>query len=133
MAGTGKSTVSRTVASTLAQEGNLAASFFFKRGEADRASVSKFFTTTAADLVNRQPATAPFIKDALDNNPAISSKTMREQFDKLIVRPARSVSRTLTKANPIIIVIDALDECEAEDDIRRAIHLLSEAKNVLST
>lgn len=35
MAGTGKSTISRTMAQTFADTGRLGASFFFKRGEAD--------------------------------------------------------------------------------------------------
>lgn len=35
MAGTGKSTISRTVARTFADNGQLSASFFFKKGEAD--------------------------------------------------------------------------------------------------
>lgn len=35
MAGTGKSTISRTVAHAFAGAGHLGASFFFKRGEAD--------------------------------------------------------------------------------------------------
>jgi hypothetical protein len=35
MAGTGKSTISRTVAESFMKEGRLGASFFFKRSEAD--------------------------------------------------------------------------------------------------
>lgn len=35
MAGTGKSTISRTVAQRLAEEGTLGGSFFFKKGETD--------------------------------------------------------------------------------------------------
>jgi hypothetical protein len=45
MAGTGKSTISRTVAQALADQGRLGASFFFKRGEHDRENASLFFTT----------------------------------------------------------------------------------------
>ncbi len=36
MAGTGKSTISRTVAHSFANDGQLGASFFFKRGEGER-------------------------------------------------------------------------------------------------
>jgi hypothetical protein len=48
MAGTGKSTISRTIADALDKEGKLGASFFFKRGEADRSSVVMLFTTICA-------------------------------------------------------------------------------------
>lgn len=50
-AGTGKSTISRTVAQAFADKGRLGASFFFKRGEHDRENASLFFTTIAVDLV----------------------------------------------------------------------------------
>ena len=40
MAGTGKSTVARTVAWSFADEGHLGASFFFKKGEGDRGTAS---------------------------------------------------------------------------------------------
>ncbi|CAL8584904.1 hypothetical protein XPA_010487 [Xanthoria parietina] len=47
MAGTGKSTVARTLAHKFAATGDLAASFFFKRGEGDRGSAKRFFPTIA--------------------------------------------------------------------------------------
>jgi hypothetical protein len=55
-AGIGKSTISRTVARWLAhQDGHtgvdLGASFFFKRGEGDRGSASRFFSTITRELV----------------------------------------------------------------------------------
>ncbi|KAF7506684.1 hypothetical protein GJ744_011513 [Endocarpon pusillum] len=47
MAGTGKSTISRTVAQNLADVGDLGASFFFKRGEGDRGHAGLFISTIA--------------------------------------------------------------------------------------
>ncbi|KAH7125083.1 hypothetical protein B0J13DRAFT_405083, partial [Dactylonectria estremocensis] len=38
MTGTGKSTISRTIAQSLVRTGHLGASFIFKRGEGDRGS-----------------------------------------------------------------------------------------------
>ena len=51
MAGTGKSTISRTVAQSFAEDGQLGASFFFKRGEGERGNASRFFTTITLHLV----------------------------------------------------------------------------------
>lgn len=45
MAGTGKSTISRTVAWSLKGTNHLSTSFFFKRGEGDRGNAKKFFPT----------------------------------------------------------------------------------------
>jgi tRNA A37 threonylcarbamoyladenosine biosynthesis protein TsaE len=47
MAGTGKSTISRTIARDFQVSGLLGASFFFKRGEADRSNAKRLFSTIA--------------------------------------------------------------------------------------
>lgn len=129
MAGTGKSTISRTAAQSFADKGYLKGSFLFKRGEGDRSSLSKFFTTIAADLIIREPGTAYFIKEELDTDPAIVSKTAREQFEKLFYGPLAKVA-TLREDQPAVIVIDALDECAVDDDIRLLVHLLSRIENI---
>lgn len=51
MAGTGKSTISQTVAGRLKQQHLLGASFFFKRGEEDRGTAKKLFPTLVEQLV----------------------------------------------------------------------------------
>uniref|UniRef100_A0A8H7K8B0 Nephrocystin 3-like N-terminal domain-containing protein n=1 Tax=Bionectria ochroleuca TaxID=29856 RepID=A0A8H7K8B0_BIOOC len=130
MAGTGKSTISRTIAKDFAQSGRLGASFFFKRGEADRGSISKFFTTIAAQLVHKEPTISVPIKEVIDADPYIAGKTARDQFDKLIVQPLAS---TLAARGPetLVVVVDALDECDKDEDIKLLIHLFSGTKDIL--
>lgn len=128
MAGTGKSTISRTVAESVAREGQLGASFFFKRGETDRGTMAKFFLTIAADLTRRDPTIAHLVKEAIENDPTILRKAMREQFDKLILRPLSLIQRK----EPIVIVVDALDECDEEDNVKLMIYLFSQAKTLNS-
>ncbi|KAL7948153.1 hypothetical protein V8C42DRAFT_275523 [Trichoderma barbatum] len=125
MAGTGKSTISRTISETLASENRLAASFFFKRGEADRGGLAKFFTTIAADLVQRQPRFGPRVKEAIDAEPGISTKSASDQFKKLIVGPLSEIPEHSSQVNPIVIVVDALDECDRDKDIELLIWLFS--------
>ncbi|UKZ94148.1 uncharacterized protein TrAFT101_009032 [Trichoderma asperellum] len=126
MAGTGKSTISRTIAQSFA--GHLGASFFFKRGDADRGTASKIFTTIAADLLIREPALAPYIKQAIDNDPAVPWKGLQEQFDQLISQPLLKFVADGGKFDSVIIIIDALDECERESQIKSIIGLLSHLK-----
>ncbi|CAI7582039.1 unnamed protein product [Penicillium bialowiezense] len=71
-AGTGKSTIARTVADRLYEKGLLAASFFFKRDEADRRSAKYFFTTIAVQLVRIMPAVAAHMRSAIEANPGIA-------------------------------------------------------------
>ncbi|PNP58274.1 hypothetical protein THARTR1_01789 [Trichoderma harzianum] len=125
MAGTGKSTISRTISEMFANEHRLGASFFFKRGEADRGGLAKFFTTIAADLVRRQPIFAPRIKEAIEAELGISTKSASDQFKQLIFGPLSTIPQDSDMANPIIIVVDALDECDRVKDIELLIWLFS--------
>ncbi|KAI0126350.1 vegetative incompatibility protein HET-E-1 [Xylariales sp. AK1849] len=128
MAGTGKSTISRTLASKFSENGALGATFFFKRGEGDRGGMSKFFTTIVSQLIQQVPETAGYVQSALDADPAIVSKAMREQFDKLIMDPASKIPSGASTYRTCLVVIDALDECEREEDVKNLIQLLSGAK-----
>ncbi|KAK6854921.1 vegetative incompatibility protein HET-E-1 [Apiospora arundinis] len=132
MAGTGKSTISRTLAQTASASGCLGATFFFKRGEGDRGGVSKFFSTLAAQLCSREPAVIPHIQAAIDSDPAIFGKAMREQIEKLIFQPLSKISGAADKDRALLIVVDALDECEHEEDVKRFIHLFSNSKSIQS-
>ena len=126
MAGTGKSTISRTVAESVARDGRLGASFFFKRGETDRGTMAKLFSTIAADLAKIDPAIARHIKDTIGNDPSICEKAMRKQFNKLILQPLSLMQRK----EPIVVIVDALDECDEDNDIKLMIHLFSQAKTL---
>ncbi|PNP52690.1 hypothetical protein FNYG_15820 [Fusarium nygamai] len=79
MAGTGKSTVARTIAHSRSKRGDLGASFFFKRGEMDRGHLNKFMSTLAHQLALSIPGVAFFIKKTLDTNPTIVGKSVKEQ------------------------------------------------------
>ncbi|KAK4040861.1 hypothetical protein C8A01DRAFT_45879 [Parachaetomium inaequale] len=74
--GTGKSTISRTVAQSFADKEVLGASFFFKRGERDR-----------GNLVVEEPAVAAYVKAAIDADLAVIHKPLKEQFEKLVLEP----------------------------------------------
>jgi hypothetical protein len=133
MAGTGKSTISRTIAQTFADKGQLGASFFFKRGEGDRGGASKFWTTITAQLVLRVPPLIPHVRKAIDDNPAISGKSMREQFEKLIYQPLSKMEHNPTQISTQVLVVDALDECEQEgQEIKTILHLASQTRHLRS-
>jgi hypothetical protein len=81
MAGTGKSTISRTVAEWLAGHGqlggiNLGGSFFFKRGEGDRGSALRFFPTITRQLVSKVPGLDSLVADVIASDPSIFDKAL---------------------------------------------------------
>ncbi|CAN9481224.1 unnamed protein product [Alternaria alternata] len=130
MAGTGKSTIARTVAQSFASRGQLGASFFFKKGEGERGNASRFFTTIATDLVGCEPGMLPGIRKALDENSTISHKALKDQFEKLILQPLLGIKQARSQAVARVVVIDALDECEREADIRAILQLLARTKDI---
>ncbi|KAF5231869.1 hypothetical protein FAUST_9005 [Fusarium austroamericanum] len=131
MAGTGKSTISRTVAHSRSKLGDLGASFFFKRGEIDRGNLNKVMSTLAYQLAFDIQGAAIFIKKTLDNNPAIVGKSAREQFQRLIQEPLSEAAAVAKATSPVVVVIDALDECDQEADIRLLINIFAQAKTPL--
>ncbi|GKU07178.1 vegetative incompatibility protein het-e-1 [Fusarium langsethiae] len=118
MAGTGKSTISRTISQRLSRDGRLGATFFFKRGEAERGGISKMMPTIARQLAMNQPALRPYIHAAIQNNPAITSRSVLKQFNTLVSEPLMNSSGNFPSNTSVAIVIDALDECDLETDIR---------------
>lgn len=111
VAGIGKSTVSKTLAERVTQ-GNinaLGASFFFSRDEDSRNTARWFFPTLAYQLAIYDELFAARISKALAQDPDTPGRDIRKQFDRLIAQPLQPV---LARQAPILIVIDALDECE---------------------
>ncbi|KAJ5216310.1 uncharacterized protein N7498_002717 [Penicillium cinerascens] len=123
MAGTGKSTISRTVARTFQGRRLLGASFLFKRGEGDRGNATRFFSTLVTQLMHHMPQLIPAVRRSLEADPGIVGKSLRDQFQNLIYQPLREL-RPVQNSSKIVIVIDALDECDREEDVRVLLQLL---------
>ncbi|KAK5797619.1 hypothetical protein VI817_003910 [Penicillium citrinum] len=130
MAGTGKSTIARTVAQGFKERGVLGASFFFKRGEADRGTATYLITSIVGQLVHRHRQLVPEVLKAMKADPRITSKFMRDQFDQLLYRPLSKLQPD--QSTTIVIVIDALDECDGDDNIKLILHLLFKLQEIRS-
>lgn len=65
---------------------------------------------------------------AVDADPDIIRKAMREQWEKLIFQPLCELDQNRT----VLVVIDALDECDREGDIKIILKLLSQARQIPS-
>lgn len=129
MAGTGKSTISMTMARWLSSQQSqdvvrLGASFFFKRGEGYRSSAAFFFPTIVHQLVQKVSGLQILVAQAVESNPDICSKSLGDQFRVLIRQPFQQL--VSVPGQPVyIIVVDALDECKT-DDIDVILRLWSE-------
>lgn len=132
MAGTGKSTIARTVARQYYERGCLGASFFFSRDRADVSHAGMFFTSIAVQLASGSTHLRSVICEAIKEHSDIASQGPRDQWTQLLLQPLSKLNAN-SVSSPLIIVIDALDECEGDNDIRRIIQLLAEAGNLRTT
>lgn len=129
MAGTGKSTVARTVARTCLDRGILGASFFFSRGGGEVSRADKLFTTISWQLATNISQTTEPIAKVLSEQETIASQSLHDQWDRLILKPLSSLNGR-TDPSKVVIVIDALDECDSERDIQVMLKLLATSKSL---
>ncbi|CEL61581.1 hypothetical protein RSOLAG1IB_12480 [Rhizoctonia solani AG-1 IB] len=110
MAGTGKTTIATTFCSILRESHELGASFFCTRSLPDCRNVKLIFPTIAYQLARFSLPFRIALLQVLEQDPDVHTKLPRVQLQRMILQPLHSVADSLP-AN-IVVVIDALDECE---------------------
>ncbi|KAJ6028153.1 hypothetical protein N7540_003729 [Penicillium herquei] len=129
MAGTGKSTISRTVAEMFQKRQLLGASFFFSRTGELRNQATSIFPTLATQLTDTLPELRPYLKEAIDKDRTIGEQTPQNQWERLILEPLSELDKSLLLPLPVVVVIDALDECRDHDQ-HGIMGLFSQAKRL---
>ncbi|KAI9040412.1 WD40 repeat domain-containing protein [Aspergillus affinis] len=130
MAGTGKSTVSRTVARWLDDEGLLGGSFFFKKGGTDREDARRLFTTLTKQMMERLSRLQQPVKKVIRDLRDIGSRNPQEQFNELLFKPLKSLDLGLRTPLILVVVIDALDECQVSADVAAFLSTLPKLNNL---
>lgn len=128
LAGTGKSTIARTVARRFFDQDRLGASFFFSKGGGDVGHARKFFTTIAFQLAKKSSSLHRYICDAVTDHSDVANQSLQDQWRQLIFRPLSKFDDSSCPS--CILVVDALDECDDENNIRVILHLLAEARSL---
>jgi hypothetical protein len=108
LAGTGKSTIAKSIAERLFAEGQLGASFFCSRDFEDRRNPQLIFPTLATQLARNYPEFRSIFIPLIQSDPGIGYVSLYNQMEKLIIQPLNKSSTST------VIVIDALDECKDE-------------------
>ncbi|KAH6134154.1 hypothetical protein HBI68_251490 [Parastagonospora nodorum] len=121
LAGTGKTTVARTVARWCHTKQFLGASFFFSRGGGDVGRASTFVTSIAVQLARSVSGVRRHINNTLLQRPEIASQSLRDQWQYLVLEPLSKLSGPAV----FVLVIDALDECEDSNDTQLIAELLA--------
>lgn len=114
----GKTAIMGSVSDQLEETGQLAASFYFASymNSVEVRSKRQFVTTLAYQL-QRHPQLKQISKAILSTirkDPAVLRMSLKEQMDKLILRPLQQYHDqhgSLALASSMVIVVDGVDEC----------------------
>ncbi|KAF8332042.1 uncharacterized protein EI90DRAFT_3056353 [Cantharellus anzutake] len=109
VAGAGKTSVAHSIAAKCKSEGLLLLSFFFKAGEQSRPD--RLFSGMARSLAKRDPSYCASIISILRDDPTLATASFPVQFEKLVAGPLR----WRAFGDPVVVIVDALDECEPRD------------------
>ena len=118
LAGTGKSTIAKTISERLFADGQLGASFFCSRDFQDRSNLQLIFPTLATQLARKYPGYRSILIPLIRSDPTVAYESLYGQMEKLIAQPLNKSSIST------VIVIDALDECEDEDSASAILSVL---------
>jgi hypothetical protein len=129
LAGSGKSTIARTVASRYFNQKRLGASFFFARGGGDVGYADKFVTSIAVQLASGVPTLRRYISDAVAEHSDITNRSLRDQWQLLVLSPLSKLDGNGCRSS-YVLVVDALDECDDDNNIRIILQLLAEARSL---
>ncbi|KAG6333192.1 hypothetical protein ID866_5896 [Astraeus odoratus] len=116
--GAGKSTIATSVANMFRDMRRLGALMFFTRGVEARSDPAVLIRTIAYQLGEFDPRICEKISQVIADMPSIKQAPLRVQFQKLLVEPLAS-NEEFQSEGPVLIVIDALDECGRTGNTRQ--------------
>ena len=106
-AGSGKSTISTTLAERFRRLKQLGAFLFFDRDVTEQSNPALVARTLAHQISVSYPEIGVFIISAIESSPQTLTSPLSTQFQELLINPLTRASTT----SQIILVLDALDEC----------------------
>lgn len=131
-AGTGKSTIARTIAQEYTNSEWQMGSFFFSRGGGDAGHIHKFVGSLAKQLSYRWPAYKSALRKAITADEGIVRRTQKAQWAALFQKLLSELLATSSSPR-VLLVIDAVDECGTDEDMSHIIELLLDARGVNQT
>ncbi|CAE6542960.1 unnamed protein product [Rhizoctonia solani] len=122
MAGTGKTTIAYSFCEWLEDTKQLGASFFCSRISSTCRSLSQIVPTIAYQLARFSPAFRANLCTILNDDPDAGKLNVVQQFEKLINKPMLNAKDAIPDS--VVIVIDALDECDDYYSVRLLLNVL---------
>ena len=129
MAGTGKTSIAVSLCRMLREEPTLlfGGGFFCSRsaGSITRTDVRAILPTLAMLLAGKSQEFAEMLASELEKDQYLGHKPVGEQIGPLLRSPLGVLS---SSTRPIVFVIDALDECNSEQELSELLKLIADLK-----
>ncbi|PVF91363.1 WD40 repeat-like protein [Serendipita vermifera] len=110
VAGSGKSTIARHLAEQWRGNGRLGGVFFFNKNIVDATNIRLFCTTMAAQLAHHPQYRSQLQSSIIDGMKAlVPMPPFKEKLRRLVIEPSKGLD--------LVLVIDALDECNENERI----------------
>ncbi|CAE6501267.1 unnamed protein product [Rhizoctonia solani] len=127
--GTGKTTIATTFSHKLEEKKRLAASFFCSQFFLELRQVNRIIPTIAYQLAHYSMAFRGTLSKALEKDPAIGSMHLASQFNCLLKNPLIKAGEAIPRN--LVVVLDALDECDDQVEAELLLSLLIQGSNTL--
>ena len=123
VAGSGKSAVAHSIARLYDEQQRLGSSYCFLRSDIAGRNPQNFFSTIARNLSDHDPQYKFELWQVVKDNVSLRMSTsISEQVQRLIIEPGKH----LHTIGPLIIVVDALDECGDQASRRDFLRVFAE-------
>ncbi|EUC53958.1 vegetative incompatibility protein HET-E-1, putative [Rhizoctonia solani AG-3 Rhs1AP] len=122
MAGTGKTTIAYSTCAMLDTDQKLVASFFCSRQLPECRNTNLIIPTIAYQIARFSRPFQSSLSRVLEQDPDVHTSLPHIQFEELIAKPLAEAAASLP--TDLVIVIDALDECENKEGISRILEIL---------
>jgi hypothetical protein len=124
VAGAGKSTISTTISQHFRGLGLLGAFIFFDRNKPATGNARSVIHTIAYSVAKLNPQVQAALCKTIEGDPQLLNAPIRIQFQRLLLDPLTAAYVTGDMCGPILIIVDALDECVEQDSRIALVELL---------
>jgi len=125
LAGSGKSTILNSVAQYFSDLRRRGAFLFWNRDDPLNGDPRRVIRTLASQIAKFNPTFAAKLAKKIETSPDVVTSTLDMQFKHLLEEPLSELAAELD-LGPIIIILDALDECGTEQSRKRLLDTLSQ-------